>query len=67
MEPQSQPIQNRVYLLFPKAGTPGFFTMVSETTAHPIKPNTWEPPMTPSISTYDQLFMFLSSKHLLYL
>lgn len=61
MQPQSQPIQNKVYQLFPKADTPGFFTMVTGTPAHPMKPNNWVPPRTPSsILPHDQVFMFLS-------
>lgn len=44
-----------------------FFTMVTGTSAHPVRPNIWVPPMTPSsISPHDQVFMFLSFKRLLY-
>lgn len=66
MNPQRQPIQNRVDRLFPKAGTPsGFLTMITGASAHPIKPSTSEPPMTPSVSAHDHVCIFLSSKHLL--
>ena len=60
MKPQSQPIPNRVVdQLFPKAGThSGLFIMMTRPSAHPIKPNTWEPPTTPSsVSTHDQVFI----------
>lgn len=51
MEPQSHPIPNRVYRLLPKAGTSGFFTVVTGTPTHPIKPSTWEPPIEISSSS----------------